>query len=99
MSYEHNTVVIDEADLQPIIERLLSKPDVTTLHVRTLAPQCFPYAVAADWRQFEPTMAGEASESAAVPEGALSARLLLSARPGRTSGRYYTCAVGKGGLR
>jgi hypothetical protein len=48
MNYEHNTVVIDEADLEPIIERLLSKPDVTTVHVRTLAPQCFLYAVAAD---------------------------------------------------
>jgi len=47
MNYEHNTVVIDEADLEPIIERLLGKPDVTTVHVRTLAPQCFLYAVAA----------------------------------------------------
>jgi hypothetical protein len=47
MNYEHNTVVTDEAALQPIIERLLSKPDVTTVHVRTLAPQCFLYAVAA----------------------------------------------------
>jgi hypothetical protein len=48
MNYEHNTVLTDESDLQPIIERLLSKPDVTTVHVRTLAPQCFLYAVAAD---------------------------------------------------
>lgn len=48
MNYEHNTVVTDEADLQPIIERLLGKPDVATVHVRTLAPQCFLYAVAAD---------------------------------------------------
>lgn len=47
MNYEHNTVVADEADLQPIIERLLSEPDVTTVHVRTLAPQCFLYAVSA----------------------------------------------------
>lgn len=47
MNYEHNTVVLDEADLEPIIERLLSKPDVATVHVRTLAPQCFLYAVAA----------------------------------------------------
>jgi hypothetical protein len=38
MNYEHNTVVTDAAALQPIIERLLSKPDVTTVHVRTLAP-------------------------------------------------------------
>jgi Protein of unknown function (DUF1203) len=48
MNYEHNTVVTDEADLQPTIERLLSKPDVTTVHVRTLAPQCFLYAVVTD---------------------------------------------------
>jgi uncharacterized protein DUF1203 len=47
MNYEHNTVVIDEADLEPIIERLLGEPDVATVHVRTLAPQCFLYAVAA----------------------------------------------------
>ena len=33
MNYEHNTVVTDEADLQRVIERLLSKPDVTTVHV------------------------------------------------------------------
>jgi hypothetical protein len=48
MNYEHNTVVTDEADLQPIIERLLGEPEVATVHVRTLAPQCFLYAVAAD---------------------------------------------------
>jgi hypothetical protein len=47
MSYEHNTVVSDAADLQPIIERLLTEPDVETVHVRTLAPQCFLYAVTA----------------------------------------------------
>jgi hypothetical protein len=47
MNYDHNTVVTGEADLQPIIERLLSEPDVATVHVRTLAPQCFLYAVAA----------------------------------------------------
>jgi hypothetical protein len=48
MHYEHNTLVTDQADLQPIIERLLEQPDVTTVHVRTLAPQCFLYAVVAD---------------------------------------------------
>ena len=48
MNYEHNTVVMDEADLAPIIERLLAEPDVATVHVRTLAPQCFLYAVTAD---------------------------------------------------
>jgi hypothetical protein len=47
MDYEHNTVVTDEADLEPIIGRLLREPDVATVHVRTLAPQCFLYAVAA----------------------------------------------------
>jgi Protein of unknown function (DUF1203) len=47
MNYEHNTVVADEADLRPIIERLLDEPDVTTVHVRSLAPQCFLYAVTA----------------------------------------------------
>jgi hypothetical protein len=45
MNYEHNTVVTDEAELEPIIARLLSDPDVATVHVRTLAPQCFLYAV------------------------------------------------------
>jgi hypothetical protein len=48
MNYEHNTVVAEEVDLQPIIEGLLSKPDVATVHVRTLAPQCFLYAVRRD---------------------------------------------------
>lgn len=47
MNYDHNTVVTGEADLQPIIERLLAEPDVATVHVRTLAPQCFLYAVTA----------------------------------------------------
>lgn len=45
MNYDHNTVVTDEAELKPIIERLLSQPDVATVHVRNLAPQCFLYAV------------------------------------------------------
>lgn len=47
MNYDHITVVTDEADLQPIIERLLREPDVATVHVRTLAPQCFLYAITA----------------------------------------------------
>jgi hypothetical protein len=47
MNYDKLTVVTDEADLQPIIERLLAEPDVATVHVRTLAPQCFLYAVTA----------------------------------------------------
>ena len=48
MNYDHNTVITDDTDLGPIIERLLSEPDVATVHVRTLAPQCFLYAVTAD---------------------------------------------------
>jgi uncharacterized protein DUF1203 len=47
MNYDHNTVVLDETELEPIIERLLSMPDVATVHVRTLAPRCFLYAVTA----------------------------------------------------
>jgi hypothetical protein len=45
MNYDHNTVVADDAGLGPIIWRLLREPDVATVHVRTLAPQCFLYAV------------------------------------------------------
>jgi hypothetical protein len=45
MNYEQNTVVTNDADLKPIIELLLSQPEVATVHVRTLAPQCFLYAV------------------------------------------------------
>ena len=48
MNYEHNTVVADDAQLRTIIEGLLCEPDVATVHVRTLAPQCFLYAVVAD---------------------------------------------------
>jgi hypothetical protein len=48
MNYEHNTVVTEETDLESVIERLLSEPDVATVHVRTLAPQCFLYAVVTD---------------------------------------------------
>jgi hypothetical protein len=45
MNYEHNTVILDESAIEPIIDRLLDEPDVATVHVRTLAPQCFLYAV------------------------------------------------------
>lgn len=44
MSYDHNTVVIDQVELAPIIASLLAENDVATVHVRTLAPQCFLYA-------------------------------------------------------
>ncbi|WP_375501404.1 DUF1203 domain-containing protein [uncultured Jatrophihabitans sp.] len=45
MNYDHNTLVADDADLTPIIERLLAEPDVDTVHVRTVVPQCFLYSV------------------------------------------------------
>ena len=45
MNYDHNTVVTDEMDLEPIVGRLLAETGVATVHVRTLAPQCFLYAV------------------------------------------------------
>jgi hypothetical protein len=44
MDYEHNTLVGDE-DLEPVLDRLLDEPDVATVHVRTVLPQCFLYAV------------------------------------------------------
>lgn len=47
MDYDHNTVITDQTDLEPIVERLLSEPDVATVHLRTLAPQCFLFAVTA----------------------------------------------------
>jgi hypothetical protein len=45
MNYDHNTVVTDTSDLEPVIGALLAEPDVAIVHVRTLAPQCFLYAV------------------------------------------------------
>jgi hypothetical protein len=44
MDYEHNTLVGDE-DIEPVLERLLGEPEVATVHVRTVVPQCFLYAV------------------------------------------------------
>jgi hypothetical protein len=44
MDYEHNTLVGDE-DLEPVLDRLLAERDVATVHVRTVLPQCFLYAV------------------------------------------------------
>ena len=44
MHYEHNTLVGDE-DLAPYVEKLLALPDVHAVHVRTVLPQCFLYAV------------------------------------------------------
>jgi hypothetical protein len=44
MNYEHNTLVGEE-DLEPVLDRVLDEPDVATVHVRTVLPQCFLYAV------------------------------------------------------
>jgi len=44
MDYEHNTVVADE-DIEPVLDRLLAEPEVAQVHVRSLRPQCFLYAV------------------------------------------------------
>jgi hypothetical protein len=44
MNYEHNTLVGEE-DLEPVLDRLLAEPAVATVHVRTVLPQCFLYAV------------------------------------------------------
>ncbi|MGA8246507.1 MAG: DUF1203 domain-containing protein [Nocardioides sp.] len=44
MDYEHNTLVGD-GDLEPVLDRLLDEPEVATVHVRTVLPQCFLYAV------------------------------------------------------
>jgi hypothetical protein len=47
LHYAHITIVPDGADLEPYFERLLAVPEVATVHVRALAPQCFAYAVTA----------------------------------------------------
>jgi hypothetical protein len=47
MNYEHNTLVDEGADLEVTIRRLLDEPDVAIVHVRTVLPQCFLYAVTA----------------------------------------------------
>ena len=44
MDYAHNTLIGDE-DVEPMLEDLLDHPDVATVHVRTVLPQCFLYAV------------------------------------------------------
>lgn len=44
MDYEHNTLVGDE-DLETTLGQLVALPDVATVHVRTVLPQCFLYAV------------------------------------------------------
>jgi hypothetical protein len=44
MDYDHNTLVGAD-DVEPMIEDLLAQPEVATVHVRTVRPQCFLYAV------------------------------------------------------
>ena len=66
MNYDHNTVVLDETELEPIIEHLLSMPDVATVHVRTLAPQCFLYAVTADEMSGRKGACGDLAQVGAV---------------------------------
>jgi hypothetical protein len=45
MNYDHNTLAGDGEDLEAVVDRLLALPDVGTVHVRTVLPQCFLYAV------------------------------------------------------
>lgn len=47
MNYAHNTVVTESRPIGPIIDSLLGEPEVAIVHVRTLAPQCYLYAVSA----------------------------------------------------
>jgi hypothetical protein len=47
MNYEHNTLVDEGQDIEPVLDELLALPDVATVHVRTVLPQCFLYAVTA----------------------------------------------------
>jgi hypothetical protein len=44
MTYEHNTLVGD-GDIEAVLDDLLTRPGVATVHVRTVRPQCFLYAV------------------------------------------------------
>ncbi|MCW2762756.1 MAG: hypothetical protein JWR85_2957 [Marmoricola sp.] len=45
MNYEHNTLLADGQDMEEVLARLLALPDVATVHVRTVLPQCFLFAV------------------------------------------------------
>jgi hypothetical protein len=45
MNYAHNTLVEDGEDIEARLNQLLSLSDVATVHVRTVLPQCFLYAV------------------------------------------------------
>jgi hypothetical protein len=47
MEYAHNTLITEDVDLAPTITQLLNEADVATIHVRTVRPQCFLYAITA----------------------------------------------------
>jgi hypothetical protein len=44
MDYAHHTLIGAE-DVEPMLHDLLAHPEVTTVHVRTVLPQCFLYSV------------------------------------------------------
>jgi hypothetical protein len=44
MDYAHNTLIGAE-DVEPMLEDLLAHAEVATVHVRTVLPQCFLFAV------------------------------------------------------
>ena len=45
MNYDHNTLVGEGEDIATVLDDLLSRPEVATVHVRTVLPQCFLFAV------------------------------------------------------
>jgi hypothetical protein len=45
LDYEHITLVPEGEDLDPALRKLFAEPEVATVHVRSLLPQCFTYAV------------------------------------------------------
>jgi Protein of unknown function (DUF1203) len=45
LDYEHITLVPEGEDIEPALRRLFEVPEVATVHVRTLMPQCFLFAV------------------------------------------------------
>jgi hypothetical protein len=45
LDYEHIALVPAGEDLEPALGKLFAQPEVATVHVRSLMPQCFTYAV------------------------------------------------------
>jgi hypothetical protein len=45
LDYDHITLVDEGDDIEPAVRALLAIPEVATVHVRALLPQCFAYAV------------------------------------------------------